>query len=175
LPQPTQQTRQTRNQDEIPPEQLVPIRMKADQYIWRYRAIQSGRPVDSIACTLCSKPEIRQTALSGEFDPTILVGHLLGPFPVADMPDCFFHTECLFTLTGLHVIPTLATRISSHSNLTFGNLDQLVHRALSSGKCFVCKQRGAGIKCCRCRQYCHYPCSRVVNRAKPLQIDPALD
>ena len=152
---------------------VVPIRMNAQAFIERVRSIQSGRRQSaSPTCALCGAPELLEK--SNELD---LIGFLLGPFPISDIGDCFFHEECLFTLSKLRLVPQHSTRVSWNATLTFANLDRLVNIARTEGKCFVCKSMGAGIKCCRCRKVVHYLCSRrsAMERDRPLFLDPALD
>lgn len=143
--------------------ELVPTKLRADQFLERFRNIQLGRR-DGHTCTLCGLAE-------EEASP------LLGPFPIADLPNPYFHANCLFSLTGLSVFPIVDTRGGRSGNLTFANLDRLAVQAVRSGKCALpsCRRMGAGTKCCKCRLVFHYPCALISAANAGHLLDPILD
>ena len=155
-------------------EELIPVKLRADQFLKRARELQSRPPRSGtgLTCTLCSRPELLST--ESPHGPEVLMGQLLGPFAIADLPDSFFHSECLFTLSGLLVMPAA----SQADTLTFGNLERLVHSARRSGRCAFqpCINRlGAGIKCSSCRLVFHYPCALQSAVQSGWLLDPLLD
>ena len=100
---------------------------------------------------------------------------LLGPFPISDLDDCFFHPTCLFSLTGLEA------QSSEPPRLSFSNLDVLVRRAINQGKCakvggcLGSTRLGAGIKCYNCRLVYHYDCAISTAVNSGYYLDPARD
>ena len=127
--------------------EIVPIKLRSDVYV-------SGSCVETV-CTLCLGT-VKSTT------------RLLGPFPVADFTDCYFHEECLFTMTGLSICV-------SSVPISFGNLDSLVHLAKTQNKCFYCRKLGASITCVGCTRKFHYTCSRASAVTCGLTLDPVYD
>ena len=137
-----------------------PTKMRQDQFVARARALQAGS-AEPLTCTLCEATDDSSR-------------QLLGPFPIADLPDCYFHSECLFTLSGLTLLPP--PRRAGPTTLTLGNLDRLVHAALRGARCGGCRnRRGAGIKCAGCRAVFHYPCALAVAAQAGRLVDPVYD
>jgi WD40 repeat protein len=132
------------------PVRVVPTQLRRDMFI--------RRTWEDKSCCLCLK----------------LSGTVMGPFPISDLDDSYFHPSCLFSLNGLEM-----GSYAPMGGLAFSNLDILVRQAISQGKCAKvgggCRNKGAGIKCFNCRKLYHYDCAIETALRSGYYLDPVRD